>query len=78
MRRAYEAAEACSVFISIGTSAMVYPAAQLPHIAASHGAYVVEINTEATALTPHANEFLQGPAGEVLLYLIHVLKKVSS
>lgn len=78
LRKANEAAETCSVFISIGTSALVYPAAQLPHIAATHGAYIVEVNTETTALTPHADEFLQGPAGEILANMIHALKKVSS
>lgn len=78
LRQAHEAAETCEVFISIGTSAMVYPAAQLPHIAARHGAYLVEVNTEPTALTTSVDEFLQGPAGEVLPNLIHALKKVSS
>ncbi len=78
LRKAGDAAATCSVFLVIGTSAMVYPAAQLPHIAAQHEAYVVEVNTEATALTPRVDEFLQGPAGEVLLNLIHALKKVSS
>ena len=78
LREAYEAAETCEVFLSLGTSAMVYPAAQLPHIAATNGAYVVEVNIEATALTPQVDEFLQGPVGEVLSHLIHALKKVSS
>lgn len=78
LRQAYEAAETCEVFIAIGTSAMVYPAAQLPHVAATHNAYIVEVNTAATALTPSVEEFLQGPSGEVLPNLIHALNKVSS
>jgi len=78
LERAHAAAATCSVFISIGTSALVYPAAQLPHLAGARGAYVVEINPEETALTPYADEFLQGPSGEILPQLIHALEKVSS
>jgi NAD-dependent deacetylase len=78
LRKAHDAAATCSVFMAIGTSAMVYPAAQLPHVAASHGAYIVEVNTETTALTPHVDEFLQGPAGSILPELLQALKKVSS
>lgn len=78
LEQAYLAAQHCSVFMSIGTSAVVYPAAQLPHVAGAQGACLVEINPEATALTPYVDEFLQGLSGEVLPQLIHALKKVSS
>lgn len=71
LQSAYDAAEICSIFISVGTSALVYPAAQLPHVAGTHGAYLVEINPEKTALTPYVDEFLQGLSGEVLPQLIH-------
>jgi NAD-dependent deacetylase len=54
------------VFLSIGTSAVVYPAASLPTVAKEAGAYVVEINPEQTALTAIADEFLQGPSGIIL------------
>lgn len=39
----------CDVFLTIGTSAIVYPAAGLLDIARSHGATTVEINPDATA-----------------------------
>jgi NAD-dependent deacetylase len=39
---------ACDVFLSVGTSSVVYPAASLIHQARSHGAYTVEINPDAT------------------------------
>jgi NAD-dependent deacetylase len=54
------------VFLSIGTSAIVYPAASLPYLAKRQGALLVEVNPEPTPLTETADWFLQGPAGEVL------------
>ena len=74
------ATESASLFFSIGTSAVVYPAASLPVTAKAHGAYLVEINPEPTPLTEHADEFLQGPAGTILplLYdVLHDARKVS-
>jgi NAD-dependent deacetylase len=50
----------------IGTSAIVYPAAALPEIAKSAGAYLLEINPERTPLSDMADEFITGKAGEVL------------
>jgi NAD-dependent deacetylase len=55
-----------SLLIVAGTSSLVYPAAALPQIAQSNGAYVVEVNPEPTPLSPLADERLAGPAGEVL------------
>ena len=66
LQQAFAAAASCEIFFSIGTSAVVYPAAALPQVAHEHSAYLVEINPERTPLTPMADEFLQGAAGEVL------------
>ena len=46
--RAAAAATACDVFLSIGTSSVVYPAAALVADARAHGAFTVEINPEST------------------------------
>lgn len=54
------------LFLSIGTSAEVYPAAELPLIAKDAGAYLVEINPVATPLTPYADEVFNGGSGEIL------------
>jgi NAD-dependent deacetylase len=59
-------AEKSALFLLIGTSALVYPAADLPLIAKNNGAYLVEINPEPTALTPYADEVLRGKSGEIL------------
>ena len=73
LQAAFAAAENCELFFSIGTSAVVYPAAALPQIAKERGAYVVEINTEPTPLTPRADEFLRGSAGEILPGIVNSL-----
>ncbi|MFO7695262.1 MAG: NAD-dependent deacylase [Vicinamibacterales bacterium] len=63
---AARAAGDCEVFLAIGTSALVYPAAGLPLIAGRAGALVVEINVDDTPLTPHAGLALRGKAAEAL------------
>jgi len=64
------AARAADLFLVIGTSAVVYPAAGLAQIAKSSGARVVEINIAETPLTGDIDQFLQGPSGELLPQLI--------
>jgi NAD-dependent deacetylase len=48
LRRAQELLEGCDLLVSVGTSAVVYPAAELPRIAVQRGAVTVEINPEDT------------------------------
>ena len=56
----------CDVFITAGTSAVVYPAAGYLGGARARGAFTVEINPEATPATDVVNVALRGPAEEVL------------
>lgn len=63
---AIQKSENAELFFSVGTSAVVYPAADLPHIAKHGGAYLVEINPEPTALSSSADEILRGQSGEIL------------
>ena len=63
---ALEGARTAEVFIAIGTSGIVYPAAGLPLAAARAGALVVEINLDQTPLSPVAGLVLRGAAAEVL------------
>lgn len=65
--------EQCDVFFSIGTSSVVYPAAQLPMLAASGGAYVVQINPQATDLDGLADCNLRGKAGAILPALVQAV-----
>jgi len=64
--RATQAARRCSVFMSVGTSAQVYPAAQLPVLAHHSGASVIEINPEPTPISHLARLVFRDPAGSVL------------
>jgi NAD-dependent protein deacetylase/lipoamidase len=69
--RAAVAAQHCDLCFVVGTSAVVYPAASIPEIARSAGAYVVEVNPEGTPLSDLCDEVLTGKAGEILPLLIH-------
>jgi NAD-dependent deacetylase len=73
LEAASEAARGADVFLSIGTSNLVYPAAALPFEALESGAMLVEVNPENTPLTPHADFVLRGPAGDVLPRLVREL-----
>ncbi|HXD09249.1 MAG TPA: NAD-dependent deacylase, partial [Anaerolineales bacterium] len=66
LEAAVEAARTCDIFLSIGTSGVVQPAASLAHAARNRGAVLVEINAESTPLTPKVDFFLQGKSGEIL------------
>ena len=69
VRRAREALEECDLLVSVGTSAVVYPAADLPRIAAQRGAETVEINLEDTPLSPLYKHRLRGKASAILAEL---------
>ncbi|MFL5539681.1 MAG: SIR2 family NAD-dependent protein deacylase [Longimicrobiaceae bacterium] len=68
--RAWRLAERCGVLLLVGTSGTVWPAAELPHVARRSGARVIEVNPAPSELTPLADVFLQGRAGEVLPRLV--------
>jgi NAD-dependent deacetylase len=69
------AANSADVFFSIGTSAIVYPAASLPLTARKAGAYIVEINAETTPLSDIADETIIGKAGEILPRLVNAIRE---
>ena len=70
LEAAIDAAAKCDVFFSIGTSSVVYPAADLWRRAKECGAVVIEINKDPTPLTPLADYSFLGKAGEVLPALV--------
>ncbi|MBS3734510.1 MAG: NAD-dependent deacylase [Phycisphaerae bacterium] len=67
---AADAAGDCDVFLTAGTSAVVYPAAGLVEIAAATGATTVEVNLEPTPASSLVDVALQGPADELLPQLV--------
>lgn len=67
------AAADCDLFLTVGTSSMVRPAADLAVLARSAGAMIVEINPQETVLSPVADFTLRGQAGTVLPALVATL-----
>ena len=65
-----EAAERCDCMLLVGTSGTVNPAARLPLVARERGATLIEINPEATSLTPWCDIALVGPADAILPQLL--------
>ena len=70
MKEAEHAAAASEVFLVIGTSAVVYPAAGLVPFAKQSGAIVIEINLESTPMSDIVDFSFRGPAGELLPQLV--------
>ena len=68
--RATEAAALADVYLSVGTSSVVYPAAGLPQIARQSGAYVAEVNPEPSDIAWRLDEQVAGMAGSVLPELV--------
>ncbi len=68
--RAMNAARRADVFMAIGTSALVYPAAGLVQVARQSGARVVIVNPDPTPADELAEWILRGPAGEFLPRLL--------
>jgi NAD-dependent deacetylase len=66
---ALDQASRCELCFVIGTSALVYPAASLPEVAKSSGAFVCEVNPEQTPLSNLCDEVITGKAGDVLSLL---------
>lgn len=66
VEKAVRALQGCDLLVSIGTSAVVYPAAELPRIAMARGAPTVEINLEDTPMSALYQYRLRGRASDVL------------
>jgi len=66
MERIQTALAACDLFVSIGTSGNVYPAAGFVQEARTAGARTLELNLEPSAGAAHFDEALQGAATQVV------------
>jgi len=71
-----KAARNCDVFFIVGTSAVVYPAASLVHVARNNGAFLVEVNIEETEASTIANVSLFGESGKVLPQIVEQLRLI--
>jgi len=68
----------CDVFLSVGTSSLVYPAAGLAHLAREAGAVTVEINPDPTEFASVATYVLAAPAGRALPALLASVQSLAS
>jgi NAD-dependent deacetylase len=66
LHRSQLAAARAEVFLAVGTSLVVYPAAGLPEIALRNGARLVILNAEETPFDPLADAVIRAPLGEAL------------
>jgi NAD-dependent protein deacetylase/lipoamidase len=64
--RAQDALAECDLLVSVGTSAVVYPAAELPRLAIDRGAQSVEVNLEDTPVSSLYGHRARGRASEIL------------
>src|SRR3954447_15158784 len=64
--RGEEETLACYLFVAIGSSLVVYPAAGFPLAAKRHGASLVIVNPEPTPLDDFADLILRGDIGDFL------------
>lgn len=72
MQRAEMEAIECDLFIAIGSSLVVYPAAEIPVIARQHGADLVILNREETPLDVIASLTINREIGETLRFVTKV------
>lgn len=70
MEEAIRRACACDAMICIGSSLIVYPAADLPALAKRAGALLIIVNRDPTGLDDWADHVLRGQAGEILPLLV--------
>ncbi|MBP7527366.1 MAG: Sir2 family NAD-dependent protein deacetylase [Syntrophorhabdaceae bacterium] len=73
---AFRRSAACDVFIVIGSSLVVYPAAQMPVEAKRAGAKLIIINRDATPCDSMATIVLRGPAGPTMGAILEKVKEI--
>lgn len=70
LRRAERAALTCDLFLAVGSTLTVYPAAALVPVAKQAGARVIVVNGEETAMDHVADVVLRGPISELLPLIV--------
>ena len=73
LQRSYQEASQADLFLLIGASGEVQPACQIPALARSRGAKLIEINTRESNFTPIDDLFLKGKATEMVSALVKEL-----
>ncbi|MGW0853981.1 SIR2 family NAD-dependent protein deacylase [Streptomyces sp. NPDC002690] len=73
LARAVAIAKGCEVFVAVGTTLQVHPAAALAGLAADHGARLIIVNAEPTPYDDRADEVVREPIGTALPALLERL-----
>jgi NAD-dependent deacetylase len=73
MERARRATLACDLFVVLGSSLVVYPAAGFPLLAKQNGARLVILNREPTEQEPYADLALHGEIGPTMRAAVNAL-----
>ena len=73
LTKAYEVSKEAELFVIVGTSAQVYPTAELPLIAKRNGAKLVEVNPEETPITPYTDISIREKASTGLRRVLDLL-----
>lgn len=76
LRTARECSAAAEIFLSVGTSGLVEPAASLPLLARANGAFVIEVNPQETPLSPIVDQRFALSADRFLPAFTQVVKKI--
>ena len=77
VERAWSCAERADTIMVVGTSAVVYPAAQLPEIVHARGGRVIEVNLDPTPVTLIATVSIRGKSGQILPKIVEHFKAIS-
>jgi NAD-dependent deacetylase len=76
--QAQRKAEQADVFVVVGSSLVVYPAAQMPMLAKRNGAKLIIVNLGETSLDAYADVRISGRAGEIMKHLVRRVKAVTA
>jgi NAD-dependent deacetylase len=76
LEKAYEIAQKGAVCFSVGTSAVVYPAAYLPELCKKRGGVLIEVNPQETPLTALADYSFRESAAKVLPQIVEEFEKL--
>lgn len=75
LKQAWRAPERTDIYFSVGTSAVVQPAASLGLVAKNNGAVLVEVNPEATEMSGLFDHVFNGKAGEVMPEIVKMISQ---
>ncbi len=76
LSRAYQLSQSCDLMIILGSSLVVYPAAQLPSVARNCGASIIIVNLEETEKDYLADIVINGKIGEILPKIVEKYKEL--